>query len=977
MPENRSRFVLLCQQSLALGLVAAVAVPAAQLVTLDIVSPGTANDAPSARPAPGAAAEGPESMVATAPVRPTTRDVPLRGVSEAGLAALGEPSETGGPGGAARLSAADVEPGTRIGDRLAVLSAPQSVEGLSTVGVTWGEGTRLPEDAITVSVRTQKDGVWSAWTAAPYHEEEGPDPSSAEGGAARPGTDPVYVGAVDDVQIKAVTDDGTAPADMALAVVDPGHAVSESEKPSIDTGAMALSAAGTADTGAVDEDVELSAGVTAAKPTIYSRAQWGADERMRDKSSLHYGKVTAGFVHHTVNANNYTEAQVPSILRGIYAYHTQSRGWSDVGYNFLVDRFGRIWEGRYGGVDKAVVGAHTSGYNDYAFAMSAIGNFEQVQPSSALLDAYGRLFAWKLGLSGISASATRQWVGKRYLPAINGHRDVGQTACPGAYLFAKIPTIRSLAAGYQKATPAPTPTPPPPDMSVPAPNQRDRDTDLLDGPEPEIVVRDRATKEAFVVQTGGTKVAYGAGTAARDIRRFDLVTAAGDLDGDGKDDVLARGTSSRQTYVLPGDGAGQVGAQGTPLPQFSGADQLLDAGDWNGDGSADVVARDKASKVLNLYLGNGRGRFAAAKRLATGWSYGTTVGGGDFTGDGRPDLVARSADGRLVVLPGTGTGAGAVRVVATGWTSLDLLPGLDDLTNDGRPDLVARVRSSGRTVVYRGDGVGGYLPSPVSATTADGRTVVGSGRFTGSAAPDLLVRDPENRLLVLANNGGTAVGLPFPTGRTLAAANLVMVAGDWDDDGAADVITRSGTSGALYLYRGTGKGALGAPVRMASGFADVRLLAAVGDLTGDGRPDLVGQPASGSMRVYPSNGSTGFSASKVIRSAVSSTVSQQLGIGRWDADPAPDTVLRRTDGRLVLNRGTSAGALTPNSGSLGTVTSGYDWAVAGGDVTGDGRPDLLVREKATGTLWSLPGTRSGLASRRQVATGLARFDLVG
>ena len=97
--------------------------------------------------------------------------------------------------------------------------------------------------------------------------------------------------------------------------------------------------------------------------------------------SLHYGEIHAGFVHHTVNANDYARATCPRILRGIYAYHTQSRGWSDVGYNFLVDRFGRIWEGRYGGVDRPVVGAHTLGYNDDAFAMSAIGNFETVQPS--------------------------------------------------------------------------------------------------------------------------------------------------------------------------------------------------------------------------------------------------------------------------------------------------------------------------------------------------------------------------------------------------------------------------------------------------------------------------------------------------------------------------------------------------------------------------------------------------------------------
>ena len=89
-----------------------------------------------------------------------------------------------------------------------------------------------------------------------------------------------------------------------------------------------------------------------------------------------YGTVKTGFIHHTVNANNYTAEQVPALLRGIYAYHTQSRGWRDIGYNFLVDRFGRIWEGRWGGVNRAVVGAHTLGYNEVSFAMSAIGNFD-------------------------------------------------------------------------------------------------------------------------------------------------------------------------------------------------------------------------------------------------------------------------------------------------------------------------------------------------------------------------------------------------------------------------------------------------------------------------------------------------------------------------------------------------------------------------------------------------------------------------
>ncbi len=166
-------------------------------------------------------------------------------------------------------------------------------------------------------------------------------------------------------------------------------------------------------------EITLQAARKAAQPTIFTRAQWGADESIRNKSALRYGSISAGFVHHTVNANDYTEAQVPGIIRSIYAYHVKSRGWSDIGYNFLVDRFGRIWEGRYGGIDKAVVGAHTLGYNDYSFAMSAIGNFDVVQPPEVMLQAYGALFAWKLGLHGVNPASMSQQVGQQDVP---GHQ---------------------------------------------------------------------------------------------------------------------------------------------------------------------------------------------------------------------------------------------------------------------------------------------------------------------------------------------------------------------------------------------------------------------------------------------------------------------------------------------------------------------------------------------------------------------------
>ena len=255
-------------------------------------------------------------------------------------------------------------------------------------------------------------------------------PTPAAARRVTPGPAPIalLVGEVDEVQVRS-TSKAAPPADMKLAVIDPGRGVEKTARPAIDAGSLPSAKATSSATGL--GEVSAAAAAYTPMPTIFSRAQWGADDAMRDASSLRYYEVHAGFVHHTVNSNNYSEAEVPGIIRSIYAYHTKSRGWSDIGYNFLVDRFGRVWEGRYGGVDRPVVGAHTLGYNDYSFAMSAIGNFELVQPSDAVLQAYGAVFAWKLSLHGVSAASTAQAVGKKTFQAINGHRDAGCDGVPG------------------------------------------------------------------------------------------------------------------------------------------------------------------------------------------------------------------------------------------------------------------------------------------------------------------------------------------------------------------------------------------------------------------------------------------------------------------------------------------------------------------------------------------------------------------
>jgi hypothetical protein len=154
-------------------------------------------------------------------------------------------------------------------------------------------------------------------------------------------------------------------------------------------------------------------------------------------------------VHHTVNVNRYSRSDVPAIIRGIYAYHTQSLGWSDIGYNFLVDRFGRIWVGRYGGRRHAVIGAHTFGYNHLSTGVAAIGNFETRKPSQRMRRALGRLLAWKLGRHGVAARDRRVSLERHRFDAINGHRDAGQTACPGDKLYRRLDDVRRIAVRRQ------------------------------------------------------------------------------------------------------------------------------------------------------------------------------------------------------------------------------------------------------------------------------------------------------------------------------------------------------------------------------------------------------------------------------------------------------------------------------------------------------------------------------------------------
>ncbi|MYW43282.1 N-acetylmuramoyl-L-alanine amidase [Streptomyces sp. SID161] len=195
------------------------------------------------------------------------------------------------------------------------------------------------------------------------------------------------------------------------------------------------------------------------RPRIVTRRGWGADESLRERGFVYTKKIKAAFVHHTATGNKYTCAQAPSVIRGIYRYHVKSMGWRDVGYNFLVDKCGNIYEGRAGGVAKAVLGAHTLGFNTNSMGIAVIGTYSTSKPAGAAVTAVARLTAWKLGLYGVDPSAKTYLTsggGNLYpkgknvrLNVISGHRDGYATECPGKRLYAKLGTARSSASRYQ------------------------------------------------------------------------------------------------------------------------------------------------------------------------------------------------------------------------------------------------------------------------------------------------------------------------------------------------------------------------------------------------------------------------------------------------------------------------------------------------------------------------------------------------
>ncbi len=189
----------------------------------------------------------------------------------------------------------------------------------------------------------------------------------------------------------------------------------------------------------------------ATAPAIVPRSGWHANEEIVRAAPRFAPAVRLAVVHHTAGANSYTPAQAAAIVRGIEVYHVQGNGWNDIGYNFLVDRFGTVYEGRAGGITRNVIGAHSEGFNSGTVGVALIGNFITAKPPRAMQDALVKLLAWRLDVAHVDPLSRVVYVsggnakfkaGRSVaLRAISGHRDTGPSECPGNDAYALLPAI--------------------------------------------------------------------------------------------------------------------------------------------------------------------------------------------------------------------------------------------------------------------------------------------------------------------------------------------------------------------------------------------------------------------------------------------------------------------------------------------------------------------------------------------------------
>nr|WP_256695039.1 N-acetylmuramoyl-L-alanine amidase [Actinomyces oris] len=372
-----------------------------------------------------------------------------------------------------------------------LLTDPLEVDRFFVAGFTWGGGADLPE-GVRIYLRVRENGAWSPWYLNEAADAGRDDrTTSATGEFVTGGADAIQASVVGSSlpsglklalvpsrpQGEEVLDaDDLKTTEAAPTLVIEETAASQPQGAQVEPAATAPSASPAWGTQPAVVPAAVSVAAPAVAPAattanglpvaVTTRAEWGANASYMSWDP-EYARAGHVVVHHTAGTNSYSAGQSASIVRGIYYYHAVTLDWGDIGYNFLVDKFGTVFEGRSGSVAAPAgtmsIGAHARGVNTGTMGISMMGDYSTVSPSDAQLSSVGKMAGWFLKRAGISDvtgwAGLHVWTTERYqagstisMPRILGHRDVGYTTCPGNVGYSKLGTIRAIAKA-QGSTP--------------------------------------------------------------------------------------------------------------------------------------------------------------------------------------------------------------------------------------------------------------------------------------------------------------------------------------------------------------------------------------------------------------------------------------------------------------------------------------------------------------------------------------------
>lgn len=369
----------------------------------------------------------------------------------------------------------------------AIRTRPLAVDEFVVAGLTWAPGEELSPDA-DIRMRVREDGHWSEWlTVEPDEASDAAVDADSGSASVRPGTDPFITGGADGVQVVVTGDARALPADLQLSLYSTGGAGGPDD---------GVEAASSASADALDAGIAAEAGTAAVSPEamVVTRAGWGLTADEEEYTTLHwtpkYYPLQAAVVHHTAGTNSYAAAESPGIVHAIWNYHAITRGWGDIGYNFLVDKYGQMFEGRrhslplsgeFSVSDDVPTGwsieaAHAAGYNKGGLGISALGDYTKLEKFADpddpdLLTAITHLIAWKFNLANVdvvdaagdpvpsgflSPGTSTTYPAGAALPRIFVHKDVAATDCPGSIANAAVISqifsgVEALYATYPQA----------------------------------------------------------------------------------------------------------------------------------------------------------------------------------------------------------------------------------------------------------------------------------------------------------------------------------------------------------------------------------------------------------------------------------------------------------------------------------------------------------------------------------------------